>query len=227
MNKKRVSFLLKIATPTSAFVGVLISLFFAKRDGYSHWSRRLLYFTAQSNLWIGIVFLLVLVCRKQSWKPRIYLFKYVFTVSITVTGLVFCFLLAPFSDDGYTPWTFCNSLTHVVTPLFAVADFFLDEYRISMKKAAVFSALLPPFLYCLFTWILEGFYVDFGRGVPYPYFFLNYRSPAKIFGFSNERPFFVGSFYWLLLFLSLVLLISFLYAHHLRKKAVKPPPSLF
>ena len=218
MNKKPVSFALKIATPTFAFVGVFISLLFANRDGYSHWSRRLLYFTAQSNLWIGIVFLLVFVCRKSSLLPRIYLLKYVFTVSITVTGLVFCFLLAPFSDESYTPWTFCNILTHVLTPLFAIADFFLDEYRISLKKTAVFSALLPPFLYCVFAWILESFHVDFGRGVPYPYFFLNYRSPAKLFGFSNEPPFFVGSFYWLILFLLLVLTISLLYARHIEKR---------
>ena len=219
MGKKQLLSAFKIVTPLSAFGGVLISLFYAQRDGYSHWSRRLLYFTAQSNLWIGIVFLLLIVFRKQTWKRRLYLFKYVFTVSITATGLIFCFLLAPFSDDSYTPWTFCNLLTHVLTPLLTVADFFLDDYRIPLKTGAVFSALLPPLSYCVFAWILEGFQVDFGRGVCYPYFFLNYRSPAKLFGFSSERPFFVGSFYWLLLFLLLILGISFFYARYQRKKS--------
>ncbi len=209
MTKQRISFIFKILTTLSAFGGVFLSLLFARSEGYSHWSRRLLYFTDQSNLWIGVVFLLVLIFRRKPW---IYLLKYIFTVSITVTGLVYCCLLAPFSDDSYTPWTLCNWFTHVVTPVLAIADFFLDDTPITLPKNAVFASLLPPFFYLACALLLENFAVDFGRGVPYPYFFLNYRSPAGLFGFSGEYPFFIGSFFWLFIFLLLVLGISVLYA---------------
>ena len=36
-----------------ALFGVLLACIYAKRDGYSAWPRRMLYFTQQSNLWIA------------------------------------------------------------------------------------------------------------------------------------------------------------------------------
>lgn len=213
--RTRVCFFLKIAAVASAFGGVLFSLIFAVRDGYSHWSKRLLYFTAQSNLWIGIVFLVFLFHRKRGRTG--YLFKYTFTVSITLTGLVFCCLLAPFSDESYHPWSFPNLLTHVFTPTFAVADFFLDD-RYSLRKREIFLAVLPPLVYSVFITALEGIGIDFGRGESYPYFFFHYRSPAGIFGFSSVRPFFIGSFYWLTALLLLTLGVGWLYAHKFRLK---------
>ena len=218
MTKQRISFLLKIATFLSAFFGVSLSLVFAKREGYFPYHKRLLYFTDQSNLWIGVLFLSLLLCRNPSWKKRLYLLKYIFTVSITVTGLVFCCLLAPFADESYTPWTLCNLFTHVFTPLLAIVDFFLDDYPIFISKTAVFASLLPPFCYLVEALLLETFYVDFGRGVPYPYFFLNYRSPAGVFGFSGEYPFFLGAFYWLILFLLLVLGLAVFFARQKKKR---------
>lgn len=217
--------LLKICTVLSAFGGVLLSLVCAQRDGYSHWGRRLLYFTAQSNLWIGGWFLLLLALKGklgEKGERRLYLWKYAFTVSITVTGLVFCFLLAPFSDESYRPWTVCNLLTHIVTPVLAVVDFFTDGYRLELKKGQVFLPVLPPLCYMIFAGFLGALNTDFGRGVPYPYFFLNYRSPAGVFGFSAEKPFFIGSFYWIVAFALVVLGIAVLYARSRGGRNAKP-----
>lgn len=211
--------LLKLITAFSAFFGVTLSLITARADGYSVWYTRLLYFTAQSNIWVSVTFTLLLF--REHFSPRnrerLYVLRYIFTVSITVTALIFCGLLAPFSDESYTPWTLPNIFTHIVTPLFAVTDFLLDNRAvISNKQIAL--AVLPPLSYLLFVSVLEYFTVDFGRGVPYPYFFTYYRSPAGLFGFSKERPFFVGAFYWLTLFLLFVLALGYLYAYVSRKK---------
>ena len=216
--RKNISWLLKCLTVATSLGGVAISLINARRDGYSHWSRRLLYFTAQSNLWIGFTFLAILLLplihkkRKNIWKKRLYLLKYVFTVSITMTGLVFCFLLAPFADESYHAWSVSGFLTHVFTPILAIADFFVDEYRIPLRGKHVLFTALPPILYFSTASVLEGFNTDFGRGVPYPYFFLNYRSPAGMFGFSKEFPFFIGTFYWMTLFGLIMLAIGAFYA---------------
>ena len=216
--RKRVCFFLKIAVVLSSLGGVFLSLIFAKGDGYSHWSKRLLYFTAQSNLWVGITFLALLLFPKR--ERKLYILKYVFTVSITVTGLVFCCLLAPFSDDSYHPWSLPNLLTHVLTPVLAVVDFFLDRrYPLSGKQ--VLSVVLPLFFYFGFVTLLELLGADFGRGVPYPYFFFYYRSPAGIFGFSQIRPFFMGSFYWLAIFLALTLGLGVLYGRRRAQKRKK------
>lgn len=220
MVRVKASRIIKIATVFAALGGVILSLFTAVRDGYSHWGRRLLYFTAQSNVWLGVTFLLLLFVREDNERGRkiLYLLKYVFTVSITVTGLIFCGLLAPFAGEDYRPWTIVNFFTHVLSPVLAIVDFFVDETPIPLQGKRVLLALAPPLLYFAVSELLVGLNVDFGRGVPYPYFFLNYRSPAGIFGFSGERPFFVGSFYWLAIFAVLIVFLAVLYDRAARKK---------
>ena len=220
---KKLTLPLKYLTVFSSLGGVALSLIFAKQDGYSHWSKRLLYFTAQSNIWIGVTFLLIILSplkkkNTERWSARLYLLKYIFTVCITMTGLIFCCLLAPFADENYHPWKIYNLLTHVFTPAFAIADLFLDGRGIAIDKKGVLLALSPFLGYSFIASVLGFTQTDFGRGVPYPYFFFNYTSPAGVFGFSNAHPFYVGSFYWLVLFGAITIGIAYLYATWLNKK---------
>lgn len=211
--KKKLSYALKCLTALSSLGGVTISLFESANHGYSHWSKRFLYFTAQSNLWIGLTMLaLILYPLLGKTPPRFfYILKYVFTVSITVTGLVFCCLLGPFGDKSYHLWAFSSWLTHIFTPFFAIFDFFLDGEKIYLQGGHVWICALPPLFYSALTLLLEALYVDFGRGEFYPYFFLNYRSPVGVFGFAANIPFFAGSFYWISFLGLLVLGLGFLY----------------
>ena len=214
---------LKILTILSAFGGVLLSLISAPGDNFSHPWKRLLYFTAQSNIWIGAVFLLILVLpftkmqKGELWRQRLYLLKFIFTVSITMTGIVFCGVIAPFSPSTYRPWVFCNWLTHVVTPILAIADFFLDKQRITIKTKHLFACLLPPLFYFSVATLLGYFNFDFGRGEPYPYFFLDYRSPIGLFGVGKQSPF-IGPVYWWTAFSLVMLLLAFIYAKGKRGK---------
>ena len=227
--KKALSHTLKYLTVFSSLGGVALSLVRAQKDGYSHFLKRLLYFTAQSNIWIGLTVLAILFLpltkaeKREKRAERLYLLRYVFTVSITITGLIFCGLLAPFSDGSYRPWTVSNVLTHVCAPVFAVADYFLDGGRRPARDRRVFLCVLPPFFYFLFTGVLEFFGVDFGRGVAYPYFFFNFRSPVGLFGVSptGPYPFYLGAFYWLILFMLIVLGFGFLYAKKTTRRAPK------
>lgn len=205
----------------SSLGGVALSLVFAARDGFSHWSRRLLYFTAQSNLWLGFTTLAILLLQGLKTESKkavkvLYVMKYLFTVSITVTCLVFCGILAPFADESYTPWSIYNLLTHVVSPVAAIADFFMEKPVVRLKTSHALLAALPPFLYTVSVGILSGFHVDFGRGEPFPYFFMNYFSPVGLFGFSRKKPYVMGSFYWILALVLLVFGLAFFYA---RRKA--------
>ena len=212
---KRISYGLKVAILLSALGGVVLSLFYAERDGYSHWSKRLLYFTGLSNIWIGICVLIILIApfikalNTDFGKDMLYALRYIFTVSITVTGIVYCFILAPFAEEGeFNPWTLSNVLTHVVAPVLTLVDFFIDEYKLRLTKEHIAFTAIPPLMYFVFSSILNLLGVDFGRGDDYPYFFLNLKSPAGIFGFSDTPPFVIGSFYWILLFLFMVYSIA-------------------
>ena len=197
-----------------SFLGFFLSCLFAKRDGYSHWLTRLLYFTQLSNLWIGItslVFAVMLLRGRATERQRrtVSAFKYIFTVSITVTGLIFCSVLAPFAD--FNVWTFASIVTHVAVPLLSVFDFFTDRQIARIDKGAVPLTLIPPFLYFVFAGILCLLRVDFGRGDPYPYFFMDFYSEVGLFGFIAKWPPKIGSFYWFVFFLILLYLLGVSY----------------
>ena len=197
-----------------AVTGFFLSCFFAQRDGYSHWLTRLLYFTQQSNLWIGItslIFAIMLIKKNSSEKSLkiISVLKYIFTVSITITGIVFCTLLAPFAD--FDIWTFASVLTHIVVPVLSIFDFFANRNILKVERKHIWLTIIPVLIYFIFASILCVLKVDFGRGDPYPYFFMDFNSEVGLFGFSSGNPPQMGSFYWFVFFFIFILLLSFLY----------------
>ena len=216
--RKRISFLFKILIIVLAFVGVIWSFFNSSSDGYSHWSKRLLYFTSQSNIWIALSALFILILSQKRFadatrvKNFAYILRYILTVSITLTGFIFCFVLAPgAANDNYNAWTGASVVTHVLVPTISILDFFLDGYRVKLKKRHIHLVTIPPFLYMIFATVLVILKVDFGRGDVFPYFFFNYYSPAGVFGFSDEMPYIVGSFYWMVTILFMLVGMGALY----------------
>ena len=154
-------------------LGFILSCVFAVRDGYSHWLARLLYFTQQSNLWIGVTCLLLaiaLIGKNSALIKALSVCKLIFTVSITVTGFIFCTVLAPFAD--FNVWTFSSVLTHVVVPVLSIADFVSNKNIAGLNKKHVQLTLVPPLAYFIFASVLCLLKIDFGRGEPYPYFFI-------------------------------------------------------
>ena len=207
---------LNLAIGIFALLGVLLACVFATRDGYSAWPRRMLYFTQQSNIWIAAAsFALAWVLLQFEINERhlkiVGFFKYIFTVSITVTGIIFCALLAPFAD--FPMWYLSNILTHVVVPLLAVLDFFTDPWIPPFRRRDAAYGLIPLVAWFTFASVLCLLRVDFGRGDPYPYFFMDFYSEVGLFGaqaIPGERPQ-LGSFYWIALFLLLVLGLCYAY----------------
>ena len=231
-TRQKISLLLKLSIGILSLLGTVLACLRYEVDGYSHWHKRLLYFTQLSNIWIGVLSLFIVIAtlcckhrRKDLIGPRTYLLRYVFTVSIALTGLIFCALLAPFAGDDYNAWTFPSLLTHVAVPLLAIADFFVDDFPFQIKKTHTVWALIPPFLYFVFASILGFCQVDFGRGDPYPYFFMNLRSRAGVFGFyyeAGQRPE-LGLIYWLIFLLLIIFGMAMLFykLHPLTPKCLK------
>lgn len=227
--KKKISVTLKILIVICALGGVILSLFNAKKDGYSHWYKRLMYFTAQSNLWIGFNSLTILLYqaitnKSDTKRGLLYLCKYLFTVSITITAIVFFFFLAPFADQSYHIWTVSGFLTHLFSPLFSIADFIIDPNRTKLNKNVAFLAVLPPLIYVINSSVLSVLNVDFGRGVNYPYFFMDHFSPAGVFGFSLDAPI-LGSFYWILILALITFFIGVFYKKLKSRQQTKKIPA--
>ena len=168
-----------------------------------------MYFTIQSNILIALVCLIGIYFLLKNKNNSIwYLIKLVSTISITLTGLVFCFVLAP--TMGVEAWGIANVLTHVIVPVMSIVDFFVVGINSNYKKTDVFYVIIPPLLYAIYAGIGYALNWKFTPTTNYPYFFLNWGSKAKAFGFSSELPF-IGVVWWILLLLGLLIGLGFLY----------------
>ena len=211
--QKNASIILKCVVIVSAIIGIMLSVF--DSNAFMSGARVFMYFTIQSNIAIAIIAaigLYYIKCDKagNAWQ----IIKFVGTVSITLTGFVFCFVLAPTLGDE--TWKIKNILTHVVVPLAAIIDFFVVAKNFNLKMKSVLFIPLPPLLYAIYAGIGYVMGWEFSKGDNYPYFFLNWGSPAGAFGFTNELPF-MGCMWWIIALLIFLILVGLLYLWAIKK----------
>lgn len=208
-KNKAFSLVLKGLVALSAAVGVFLSAL-ASKDAFMGGSRVFMYFTIQSNIVIAILLLLgaVFLLRRRKLPNAWYIVKFVGTVSITLTGVVLTFVLAP--TLGRYAWNLQNVLTHVVVPVAAILDFFVTGPYGDIPKRDVLLVTLPPLAYAVYAGIGYAAGWEFAGGTRYPYFFLNWGSPAGAFGFTRELPF-MGCVWWILALLLFLLAVGFVY----------------
>lgn len=208
-KSKAISLILKCIVFISAVVGTAMSAY-AGSQSFMGGATVFMYFTIQSNIAIALICAVgaVLMFRKGIIGNWWYVIKFVGTVSITLTGAVFSFVLAP--TLGSEAWSVPNILTHVIVPLASIADFFVTGVYGGVKKRNVVFVTIPPLLYAIYAGIgyVSGW--EFAPGINYPYFFLNWGSPAGAFGFTSELPF-MGCVWWILALLVLLLVTGYIY----------------
>ncbi len=147
------------------------------------------YFTHLSNIFIDVVLIwsLVLEFSGKEKGNGFYVTKYTATVCITLTFLIYLFILAPVAPGGILHAYFKEGAgsfgVHFVGPVLAIADFLLYDFKMkSTWKHAAF-ALIPPIAYVAFVVVLaEVFGVRWGT-IKAPYNFLNYGAECGWFGF--------------------------------------------
>ena len=207
--QKICSYILKTVTVLSALIGTFLS-YYAGRLSFMGGSRVFMFFTIQSNIAIAVICAIgcVMMLRGRDAGKVWPVIKFVGTISITLTGVVFGFVLAP--TLGGQAWNIQNTLTHLVVPVAAVLDFFVVSTAFEIKKRNDMFVIIPPILYAVYAGIgyVRGW--QFIEGINYPYFFLNWGSPAGAFGFSNELPF-MGTAWWIVALLFFLLAIGYIY----------------
>lgn len=204
-----ISLIFKLVVIVSAVVGTLMSRAGGRRS-FMGGNTVFMYFTIQSNIAIALICLLgaVFMLRKKPVGHVWQVVKLVGTVSITLTGVVFCFVLAP--TMGGAAWGIANVLTHVIVPVVSVLDFFIEGQKYAYRKRDDLWVILPPLMYAIYAGIGYAAKWEFAPGINYPYFFLNWGSKAGAFGFSDELPF-MGCMWWILLLLFFLLAVGLLY----------------
>lgn len=197
---KYLSIVLKLALIVLATIGIWRSV--DASSGFMGGSVSLFYFTIQSNIWIALTFVVFLVydILKQFGKQYIIpnwlmMIKYVFTVSISLTFVVFALLLSSF-----LPWSYLSSINnialHYLVPIIAIVDFVIFDYKLETKKLSFLFACIPPLYYLAFAEIISVTRVIESNGEQwFPYFFLDYVT----YGWFNISSNGIGVFYWIII----------------------------
>lgn len=169
-----------------------------------------MFFTIQSNIALALVCAIGLykLIANKAITNLWYVIKFVATISITLTGVVFCFVLAP--TMGSAAWNIQNILTHVIVPIASIVDFFVVGINSNIKKINDLWVIVPPILYAIYAGIGYVQNWQFMEGYNYPYFFLNWGSPAGAFGFTNELPF-MGCAWWIITLFCFLLILGLVY----------------
>ena len=108
--QRGLSCLLKLTVILSAMSGTFLS-WYAGRNSFMGGKTVFMFFTIQSNIALAIICLIgfVIMLKGKQFSGFWYIVKFVGTVSITLTGAVFCFVLAPTMQQG--AWNIQNILT--------------------------------------------------------------------------------------------------------------------
>jgi hypothetical protein len=206
-HQKTIHRILSIFTVVAALIGSLQTIF--RPD--SSPMNSLLYFTIQSNLWIALIHTYFLIIEwmeetKDHYeiKNGMRTLKYVLTVSISITFIVFFILLVP--DLGWAVVELPGSMpTHFWAPIAAIIDYIFFEREHRVHKNTLFYTVIPPLIYFIVTIILSLNGVTYLGNEPVPYFFLNFYE----FGWFRIENGEIGVFYWVVIIAILILGIGY------------------
>ena len=206
--RNKISVILKLVVVVCAVWGVLLCVASGADSFMGSWNA-LKFFTIQSNIWVALAEAcgVVTILKKKTPSKICNIIKLMVTVAITLTGFVFCFILAPTFPGA---WILANVLTHVIVPIASVLDFLVYDAQFAYQKKWCFTAAILPVYYVIFAAYGYAQNWEFMPGVNYPYFFLNWGSPAGVFGFCKGLPF-IGVGYWILIGFVFVTLVALLY----------------
>ena len=159
--------------------------------------------------------IMILVKHRSFMNQVLYYFKFVATIAITITFLVFFKMLAPLMGMDYL-LSFNNFSLHAIVPILAVVDFFLFDTGINLDYPKPLIGGAMPLYYVIFVYVGVPLNFRYGPDLKFPYFFLDYEKN----GFFFEKGF--GAVMWIIVMLIGIFAICFLFAviMHMRQKRI-------
>ena len=155
-------------------LGILVSLVVtfidaSSVDGFNP-VNVLSYFTVLSN--IAAVYLMGREALSPEWRESSTAVKGAITLYMTITGLIYAFVLRPIGADvgEYRPWV--DFIQHTAGPVALVMDWLLFTPRAQISQRAFFGWFAFPLLYLPYS-LIRGAITDW-----YPYPFLDPDSAA-------------------------------------------------
>ena len=207
---------------TLVIVGILGIIFTSLSTQFMGGLSVFLFFTVQSNIFIILMALITIVdevmilIRHRSFMNQVlYYLKFVATIAITITFLVFFTMLAPLMGRDYL-LSFKNFSLHAIVPILAIVDFFLFDTGIDISYPKPLIGAAMPLYYVIFVYVGVPLNFRYGPDLKFPYFFLDYEKN----GFFFEKGF--GIVFWIIAMLIGIFALCFLFSilMHLRQKRI-------
>lgn len=170
MRKNNFSIIYKIIIVVIGTFAVLHGFFY---DNFKFDIETAYYFTYQSNILVIVYFILDiinLIKKKETFYPR---FKGSVTTAITVTFLVYHFLLSPTADKYEGLAYLRNLIVHYILPIMTIFDYIIFDKKGIYKIIDPLLWLLLPIIYFAFAVIRARVGSPFSDGSYYPYFFID------------------------------------------------------
>ncbi|TWT16768.1 Pr6Pr family membrane protein [Streptococcus sp. sy010] len=191
-----------------AALGILgVSLQIAK-DGWG----MLLYYTVLSNILVFsfLIFIVLLESKRHTLnQDRLLRIKGGVTMAITITFVIYHFLLAPLvKPEDF--WNIRNFLVHYIIPIGMILDTLILDKKNSYRIFDPFRWTIVPLLYsffALFNGLVTKLPIPGATDSPFPYFFINVSKYGWTSVLTNSLAIFIG---YLLFGYGLLLLKKFI-----------------
>lgn len=201
MNSKKVIIAYRIIFVFLCGLGLILSLTNKATDEFMGNGTALNFYTLQSNLWVLILEMILLVetviedVKKISIiRSKMVVLKFVMTVAISLTFIVYWCMLAPYVGQKNI-LALSNILLHAVSPILMFIDFIMFDREYSFEKKNIWLAIIPPIYYLIFI-IVRAEVSDtvFTQGTRYPYWFVDLDTFGWLGNINGP-----GVIYWVIL----------------------------
>lgn len=184
MTKKIIRIFIHTAILIVGLLGIILT---AKSTDFMGGSVILNYFTVQSNLammFMALVMLCIeivsLIFKKPFVNQIILYAKFIATIAVILTFIVFFTMLAPFVGISYL-LSFNNFSVHAIVPILAIVDFVLFDTDIQLTYPKSLIGTAMPLYYVFFVYIGVPFNLRYGENIKFPYFFMDYEANGFLF----------------------------------------------
>lgn len=136
----------------------------------------IIYYTVQSNVMCFIFYLVTVILKiagKLKKNSNYYILKGMVTMAITVTMVVFQFVITDSGMTAYAGNELASIMAHIVVPLLVMSDYVIFGEKGNLKRNYPFIWSSTLVFYIIFDFVYVALGGRFGDGSIYPYLYMN------------------------------------------------------
>ncbi|MDD2492602.1 MAG: Pr6Pr family membrane protein [Bacilli bacterium] len=177
IDNKLAIFIYRFVLFSLGVVGILLSVW--NPEG-AFAPQMFLYYTIQTNIFCVLILLYMIgkeFIFKKEFSPGIYKLKSLAMIAITITCLVYAFVLLPafleLETPGYDVLGFKDLIIHFIIPIGFLIDYFLFDQKGTQTWSTPLFSLVYLCLYGAFIFTYAKLGSPYSSGANYPYEFIN------------------------------------------------------